>query len=58
MQVNETLTIDWESAHPPRAVGWRREDRGLLVRELWALRDGVPVQCTDGKIDARAMPDI
>ena len=53
LQVNETLSIDWEDPHPARAVGRRSGDRRIELRFLRALRHGVPVQCADGEIDDR-----
>ena len=36
-----------------RAVGWRRADRRIELRLLRPLRHRLPVQCADGKVDAR-----
>ncbi len=59
VQVNETLTIDWESAHPRVLWDGGDEDRGLKLRSLRALRDGLPMQCADGEEHDRAcgLPD-
>ncbi len=49
VQVNETLTIDWEREHPRVLWDGGEQIDGLELRELRALRHGVPVQCADGE---------
>ena len=53
VEVNETLSINWEDPHPARAVGRRLDDRRIELRFLRPLRHGLPLQRADGEIDAR-----
>ena len=52
LQVNETLSINWEDPAPARAVGRRSADRRIELRFVRALRHRLPLQCADGKVDA------
>ena len=53
LEVNETLSINWEDPHPRVLVGRWRSDRRIELRLVRSLRHCLPLQCADGKIDAR-----
>ena len=58
VQVNETLTIDWESAHPRVLWDGGERHRRLQLRLLRPLRHRLPLQRADGEIHARPTPAI
>ncbi len=53
VQVNETLTIDWDARNPARPLGRHRADRRLLLRLLRPLHHRLPLQRAHGKRHAR-----
>ena len=52
VEVNETLSINWEDPNPRVLVGWRLHHRRIELRFLRPLRHGMPLQRSDGKVHA------
>jgi len=53
VQVNETLSINWEDPHPRVLWDGRLNYWRIELCLLRTLRDGLPMQRPDGKIHAR-----